>query len=173
MPALGNGGKIKTHKTLARSAQLRSQSRFQNSQTKQALFFPSFVNLKWPKFEVCCLVYHLETGFCAYLISQKLGGVANIYATNTDFAPTMMHTVRELALQHGAAILVRAQNNNKNSITEEHQKLLAHALNQMAGKIKINDANAMANQLPHMTKILNPSLCVTNDLPMNSTDSTV
>ncbi len=159
MPALGNGGKTKTHKTLARS----DQSRFQNSQIKQALFFPSFVNLKWPKFEVCCFAYHLETGFSAYLISQKLGAVANIYAMNTDFAPTMMHTVRELALQHGAAILVRAQNNNKNSITEEHQKLLAHALNQMAGKIKINGANNIHDQLPHMMKILNPSLCEINN----------
>jgi hypothetical protein len=72
----------------------------------------------------------------------------------SDFAPTLMHAVREIALSKGAAILVRAKEN----LSIDEQKLLAYTINEMSGKIRVK---IFPNLYPEMTKLLNPSFYLT------------
>ena len=150
MPALGTAGKAKMDLALAQKAKTKQKV----IQKVEELFFPSFLDLKWKGFEVCKLSYFAKTGFCAYLVSQKVGGVADIYLMDIDFAPSMMHAVRGLALEHGAAILVAAKDN----LTVDQQTLLAYTINEFAGKIRVNN---ISDVYPELAKILNPSLHLT------------
>jgi hypothetical protein len=150
MPALGTAGKAKRELLLARKAKAKQKS---NQRVEEA-FFPLFIDLKWKGFEVCKLSYFAKTGFCAYLIAQKQGAAADVYLMDIDFAPSMMHTVRELALEHGAAILVGAQD----TLTADQQTLLAYTINEFAGKIRVNDITEV---YPELAKLLNPSLHLT------------
>jgi len=150
MPALGTAGKAKRELALARNAKFNQK----HNQRVEEAFFPLFLELKWKGFEVCKLSYFAKTGFCAYLVAKTCGMAADVYLMDIDFAPSMMHTVRELALEHGAAILVGAQDN----LTVDQQTLLAYTINELAGKIRVNDVSEV---YPELTKLLNPSLHLT------------
>jgi hypothetical protein len=150
MPSLGTAGKAKRELQLARKAKTKQKS----NQRVEEPFFPLFLDLKWKGFEIAKLSYFAKTGFCAYLITQKIGAAADIYLMDIDFAPSMMHAVRELALKHGAAILVRV----RETMTQDEQKLLAYTINEMAGKIRVK---AFGDLYPELAKLLNPSLCLT------------
>jgi hypothetical protein len=150
MPSLGTAGKIKRDAFLAR----RQKTGIKPNHREEEPFFPLFLNLRWKGFAIATQAYFAKTGFCSYLIAEQLGAAAEIYLMDVDFSPTLMHTARELALLNGAAILVRAQE----TLSVDEQTLLAYAVNEMAGKIRVK---AFGDLYPELAKLLNPSLYLT------------